>query len=79
MAKTIGDAQVDATMLHALAQGASELFDGSWSKATPATNALCALLAVIVEKADALANDLDVMETEARHAPKPSASAGAIQ
>ena len=61
------DIQHDAVNLHALTQGAWELFDGVQVVApSPTSNALCALLGVIIEKAERLQRDLDELEMRMR-------------
>lgn len=62
--KTISELETDAIHLEALCQGAIELFDGVTHSATPASNALYALLHVLEEKAGQLASELDRIDCE---------------
>ena len=64
MPKTLKDLQHDAVYLHALAQGIEELYDTVQVVSSPASNSLCAIILCMREKADALANELDRLETE---------------
>ena len=51
--------QDDAYHIHALAQGAVELFNNATHPPSPAANALAALLNILEEKAGALGRELD--------------------
>lgn len=62
--KTIGDLQRDAVMLTGLCQGASALFNEIKTGPEREANALCALLEVLEEKAEALADELDRIDCE---------------
>lgn len=80
MRKTLMETQEAAVELHALAQGSVALMDQCQSDTTPAANALYALLHVLVERADKLADDLDVLvSAQRRPADTSPASAGVIQ
>lgn len=66
MTKTLRDIQSDAAYLHAMAQGVEELFEIVECAPTPASNSLNAIIRCLTEKADALANEIDRLETENR-------------
>lgn len=51
--------QDEATQLHALAQGAVELLNNVVYPPSPASNALTALLDILVERAQELGSNLD--------------------
>lgn len=69
----IRQTQSEMVHLHALTQGAVELFDSVKHDASPASNALNALLQVIVERADALCHALDEIEASGRAEAKRAA------
>ena len=67
--KNLTDLQTDAVMLHALCQGAVIIYEAApEGRATPATNALVALLDEITDKASALSNGLCELKASERRA-----------
>lgn len=68
--KTIGDCQMDAVKLHALAQGLEELVNLADAEThnKAAQNAVFVQAQIVVEKADQLATALDKAETHERKA-----------
>lgn len=61
--KTISEIQTDAVQLEALCQGAFELMELVRGEPSPAANALHAILRVMEEKAGAIAQHLDELDT----------------
>jgi len=67
--KTLTDLHTDAVMLHALSQAAVIIYEVMPEvRATPAANALVALLDDIADKAEALSSGLDELGTSERRA-----------
>ncbi|WP_101340809.1 hypothetical protein [Cereibacter azotoformans] len=72
--RSLADCQTAAVKLYSLAQAAFELYDQVPSGNGAPANGLHALLEVLVQKADALANDIDALERGARAAAKEARS-----
>ena len=66
--KTLSDCQLDAVILHGLAQALEELENlassESGAKPCPSGNGMTCLIHVLVENLDRLANDLDNLKVE---------------
>lgn len=60
--KTISDVQLDAVMLHGLAQGVVELYDLIETKPGGAASSMPAILESLMERAGRLSDDLEEME-----------------
>ena len=59
----LSDIQTNAVRLHAVAQGASVIYEACCAPRSDASNALHSVLEVIIDLADRLATDLDRLET----------------